>query len=317
MRFLGQSERYSKLKDRIKISVAGSINRDTVIFPDGRTEHGLGGILYNVIGLSRLLGSEAIIVPICNVGEDIEEDLRTQLRSEGSVDSHSISFVPATNNHCILTYDDDGDRTEKFEGFLPEISLDQMRAALESAVTIVNFISGRDLTLDTLRKFRDICDGTLYIDFHTLSLGLHDDGKRYLRKPEDWREYFAHCDYMQMNRVEFELLSDSNATAENLSVFFSKLNLRNLTAILVTLDANGAYMARRSAGGFDIVHVPVPNGSEVTDATGGGDLFAAGFVSGLVAKRSLDECLRLAVSAGSEGCGYAHPQDIRFTRTSL
>lgn len=288
-----------------------------MIYPDGRTEHGLGGILYNAFGLSRLLGDRTTILPICNVGRDIEEDVLALLKSEDSIESHAVSFVPETNNHCTLTYDETGNRTEKFEGFVPPITFEQMKPAFESSVTIINFISGRDLALDTLRRFRKAYSGNVYIDFHTLSLGLRENGTRYPKKPADWQEYFGLCDYMQMNREEFELLSDSGAAADNIGSFFAKLTLCNLSAILVTLDSDGALMARRTRDGVSVIHEPVPDGSDVTDATGAGDLSASGFVSGLALEKSLEECLKLAVSAGSEGCRYAHPQDIQFTRTSI
>jgi sugar/nucleoside kinase (ribokinase family) len=57
---------------------------------------------------------------------------------------------------------------------------------------------------------------------------------------------------------------------------------------------------------------------DVVDTTGAGDSFAAGFVHGLLTKRSLEECLRLAnasgaLSATAVGGTAAQPDQQRLT----
>jgi len=306
------------LKKPVRISVIGSINRDTVVLPDGRIEHGYGGILYNVFGLSQLFRDRVAILPICNVGSDIEKDVRGLLSKPTNVDIGAISFVDYTNNHCKLRYLRDGTRSEIFTGFVPAINSEQMKSALDSDITLINFISGRDVTLRTLTTFRREYSGMVYIDFHTLSLGLHRDGTRFLRKPKRWMQYFNLCDFMQMNGDEFELLSGLKPDDKNVREFFIRLDSPEPRCLLVTLGSDGAIMAFRGKNGIETVHQTLHREHfKVTDTTGAGDLFTAGFIAGLALKMSLKRCLELAVSAGSEGCGFLHPQDVRFRKTRL
>lgn len=50
--------------------------------------------------------------------------------------------------------------------------------------------------------------------------------------------------------------------------------------------------------GFQFVRVPAIGEAKVTDATGAGDLFASGFLYGLVRGLSLEECCRVGSCSG-------------------
>lgn len=50
--------------------------------------------------------------------------------------------------------------------------------------------------------------------------------------------------------------------------------------------------------GFQLVRVPAIGEAKVTDATGAGDLFASGFLYGLVRALPLEECCRVGSCCG-------------------
>jgi sugar/nucleoside kinase (ribokinase family) len=299
------------LKSKLDIAVAGCINRDTVRRPGMREIKGLGGTLYNIFGLSRLLDGQAAIIPVCNVGIDVFDDVIRLMGGLNNVRTDLIRRTPFTNNRCVMTYSGDSERSEIFTGFVPAISFEHVRCVVDADLVLINFISGRDLTLRTLQRFRRVFGGVIYLDFHTLSLGLHRNGTRFMRRPVRWREYVACSDYLQLNASEFELLAGEDFSRRSAIVFYERSLMPNCRVMLVTLGEHGAAMIRRE-GSRTVVRFAEPTlAYDVRDTTGAGDLFAAGFCAGLSMKRSLAKCLKLAVRAGSEGCAAIHPQDVR------
>lgn len=296
----------------MKIAVAGCVNRDTVKRPGKPTLHGFGGILYNIFGLSRLLGDSAEIVPVCNLGHDVSRQVLRILSRAKNVDTGHVCVVPFENNHCRMTHRTDTDRDEVFSGFVPSISFRQLSKIADCDLALVNFISGHDMTLSALTKFRNAYDGIIYMDFHTLSLGLRRDGRRFSRKPKRWAEYIAQCDFLQMNRSEFSLLSGEPPDRESLVRFFEDYLSKTARALIVTLDSSGAAMVIRDAGKTVVRQRKPSSKLRVADTTGTGDLFSAGFCAGLLKRRSLASCLRLAVDTGTYGCSIVHPQDVKL-----
>ena len=50
------------------------------------------------------------------------------------------------------------------------------------------------------------------MDIHSLTLGIDKEGKRYLRKIDDWEEWIQNTDYLQMNETEAILLMKTAKT---------------------------------------------------------------------------------------------------------
>ncbi len=230
---------------RWSVAVIGSINRDTVRFPDGHSVTGFGGTLYNLFGLHRLLGDRVYLSPVCNLGSDVEADVRRKLSYIEGIDTSHVRIVQSQNNHCEMEYDASGHRRERFTGFVPAISYTQIEPLLDSDLVLVNFISGRDISLKTLEAVSIASRGTVYIDLHTLMLGLRRDGTRYYRKPRGWREFSVCADYLQMNAAEFETLSEERITVESIQRFYREYLYGEVHAVIVTLGAMGAMLARR------------------------------------------------------------------------
>lgn len=282
--------------------------------PDGRTITGYGGILYNIFGLSRLLGDRAEILPICNLGADVCDPVQRLLNTLNNVNPIGIHRVDSKNNHCIMTYKASGERNEIFEGFVPAISIRQLESTRDCNIAMINFISGRDLTLRTLKRFRADFNGKIYLDFHTLSLGLHRGGERFFRKPARWKEYIECCDILQMNRAEFGLLSGCRAPdRQHLTSFFEDRMAGGNRVMIVTLGERGASMVRKveMRPKVDFLTGAIPD--EIVDTTGAGDVFSAGFCYGLSLGKSLIDCLKIAVEASVSACRVKHPEDLRFS----
>ena len=67
----------------------------------------------------------------------------------------------------------------------------------------------------------------------------------------------------------------------------------------ITVGARGAYVVTRA----ETLHVPTA-ASKIVDATGAGDLFAAGFLAGLTSGRDLATCASMGCVAAGEIIGH-------------
>jgi sugar/nucleoside kinase (ribokinase family) len=106
--------------------------------------------------------------------------------------------------------------------------------------------------------------------------------------PEIW-DVMRAADIVFVNESEAHALTGMTNTAAALSMLAGRT-----ACAVVKQGREGATAAR----GGETVHVD-PFRVDAVDTTGAGDSFAAGFVHGLLAKRSLRECLLLANAAGA------------------
>ena len=106
--------------------------------------------------------------------------------------------------------------------------------------------------------------------------------------PEIWNVMSA-ADVVFVNESEACALTGTNTTSEALTAFRERAG-----CIVVKQGSEGATAVR----GVEQIHVDAFQ-VNVADTTGAGDSFAAGFVHGLLTKRSLGECLLLANAAGA------------------
>ncbi len=201
-------EQMPKASEHIrKVAVIGTINRDTVIRADGTRHEGYGGILYNLAALSALAPENAVIFPVVNIGTDCAKQILRQLHSLRRLNLEAARLVDRPNNHCLLRYSDATNKTEMLTGWVGGVSRAQLKTVTDSDLIHVNFISGADISGNNLRWLRGQARGIIMMDFHSRTLGRHRDGRRYLRRPPDWRDYLACADIVQMNEIEFQLLS--------------------------------------------------------------------------------------------------------------
>jgi len=282
----------------MKIGVIGTINRDTIRLADGTMREGWGGILYNLVTLSALRQSDDEIFPVCNIGKDCSAKIRKILKSLKGVNLGYIQVIEAKNNHCCLTYHEDGEKSEILFGGVPPLSLNDILPLLDCDIILVNFISGQDISIDTLARFRRRFNGKFYIDIHSFTLGKRRDHSRFLRAPANWTALVDIGDYIQLNRMELALLVGKLVEGKSISSlqadlheFIIEVQRKEIDltgkVLLVTAGAAGAVSCRFSSNGRAVIkcHNAAP-GSRIVDVTGAGDCFSAGFISAM--SRQLD-----------------------------
>jgi len=286
----------------MKIGVIGTINRDSIEFPDGRKKEGWGGLLYNIITLSHLAGKSDSIIPVCNVGRDCCKEIVAILRNLPGICTDYVREVPEKNNHCFLTYLDDENKEEILRGGVKPLQFEDVTPLLPCDIILMNYISGRDIYLASLKKLRRRFGGTIYTDLHSLTLGKKKDGSRFLRIPPGWPAVVHLSDFIQMNRLELFLLSGQSLSDDRDKRFLITA-LEKLTGILrlntihverkvfvITDGADGCHLFYPGRCGPVYRHIVAPDKIIQSDATGCGDCFSAGFVVALAGDRSLTEC---------------------------
>ena len=263
-----------------KIGVIGTINRDTIYRHDGSAVESWGGLLYSIKYLCDETAGE--IVPVVKIGKDACDPIMSILSRFPRIDLTHIHRVPEKNNHCFLHYHDQSHKCEFLKGGVPPLIFSRLRPLRECDLVIVNFISGSDVTLAALEKFRSSYEGLIYMDIHSHTLGrrkVEGGHRRHLRRPLHWRRYVACADILQVNAVEFELLSGLKVSRQAAGGFFD-CEVRHLTCLIVTLGADGCLVTYRSRRNLIVTcHIPALKIGRVYDTTGCGDIFGAGFVA--------------------------------------
>ncbi len=258
-----------------KVAVLGTINRDTVFTSQGEKWEGFGGILYNLLGLSFWGGEEITLYPICNLGEDCYREVMGIISQFENISPDGIRKRKERNNHATIRYKPSGKREEALEGRLPPLGYEEVRPFLGVDLLLVNFISGFDLELSALRMIRREFAGAIYMDLHSLTLGVDPLGRRYLRPIPQGEKWIAQADILQVNKEEAELLwgSPLKGTKE-FSRFGKRMLFLGPFCLLVTLGPQGTFLLESSG----TTHFPSPSGALFGNPTGCGDLFASGFI---------------------------------------
>ena len=266
---------FADMLSGFKVAVLGTINRDTVFTSQGERWEGFGGILYNLFGLSFQGRGGITLYPICNLGEDCYEEVMGILSQVDNIRCDGIRKRRGINNHAIISYRPSGEREEALEGGLPPLKYSEVESYLGVDLLLVNFISGFDLDLDTLRRMRRKFKGIIYMDLHSLTLGVDPQGRRFLRPIPQGEEWIAQADILQVNQKEAELLWGGPLKgAEEFSRFGRKMLSLGPFCLLVTLGSRGSFLLEKGSTS----HFPTSSAALFDDPTGCGDIFAAGFI---------------------------------------
>lgn len=257
----------------MKISVVGTINKDTIVRVNGARIESFGGIIYNTIALAVLCPDDTII-PVAYYGTDCADGLMTLLTGFPNVD---LSQMVEWGNGCnenLLTYGDNDSRKEILKIGVPSVDSDMLKMCSSSDFVLVNFISGFDVELDVLKHLRKIFRGTIYMDVHSLTLGIDNKGVRFERVVKDWTEWAVCADIIQMNRKEARLFTGVETSVEHISELICS---EGPEVCLVTLGPDGVVVTHATPEGFAQTRIEgVP--AKVKDTTGCGDVFSAAYV---------------------------------------
>ena len=275
-----------------------------------------GGIGYALAALDAALAPPWRIVPLVKVGRDLAERAQAFLRDLAApVPGARFVEVPAANPRVRLEYVDERRRCEGLTGGVPPWTWDELGPmVLGLDALYVNFITGYETDLDTMRRLRHAFPGPIYGDLHSLALGRHADGTRYYRPMDEALAWLACLDVVQVNEDEMAQLGDepmalaAQAIALGVGAVCVTLGPRG-TVYLCAGDLAGlthqetAPAAHR--GGLVRTALVASEGEPVLgDPTGCGDVFGGTLVARLLDGAALEPAIALANGMARRNVAY-------------
>ncbi|HEY5062892.1 MAG TPA: carbohydrate kinase family protein [Gemmatimonadaceae bacterium] len=307
---------------RKRLGVIGSLVWDVIYGRDplAPAVEEWGGIGYALSGLDAALPHDWEIVPIIKVGDDLAaRAARFMSALERAAPDAALIAVPHLNNRVELRYSDDERRSEVLTGGVPAWSWLGLKPVLESArldALYVNFLSGWELDLETMRLVRQHFRGPVYCDLHMLAWAVQPNGLRTLRPLSHVREWCECFDFLQVNEDELTMLAP-----DPMALAATALHA-GVQSLVVTLGKRGAvYFA---APGFErigdlgapralgsslgpvrtaLVPAPVIRSGNV-DPTGCGDVWGATYYSRLLAGDNLGDAILAAHHAAARNVDH-------------
>lgn len=256
------------------IALVGHMCKDEIISPNGILKTAFGGTAYNLAALASVMKAGTIL-PVCRLGLDMDELSEPLFSISPLIDKSGVLRSRFPNVIHRLTYAKSGERAEWNSGKQTPLPLGPV--CLQADAILLNFISGSDVRLGDLKKFKTVYKGLIYSDFHSLSLGYSKAQIRYHRRHPYWKEYLAAIDMLQMNIGELRTLFDDSfddiGTIKQVCRVLHTLGPRNIN---ITLGSKGVIVS--DIKNRILEHLQAAKIPKEVDPTGCGDTFAGVFL---------------------------------------
>jgi sugar/nucleoside kinase (ribokinase family) len=268
-----------------RIGVIGTFIRDTIVTLDGKTVESIGGLYHSMAYLAHLADADTEIQPLCHAGEDFCETIqKTLTQFNKKIFFNSLYRVQQANTQVKLTYLTPETREEVTSATMPPVTVAETAALAGCKAILVNLISGDDITLAALKNLRKLTPSPLiYLDLHSLALGIDETGKRFYRDVPDWPQWVGGCDILQLNEHEAATLAglsgNEHVTYDDLVKLGHRLVAEKLRGCHITLGSAGSLLFYRQDEKVRQEHVPPANVSPMIDIIGCGDAFGAAFLT--------------------------------------
>jgi len=296
----------------MNITVVGHLCLDNIHLPgEEAPRQSYGGIVFSIATLASLAGPEDTITPVFSVGERDHPKLLEWLSQFPRVNQKGIFVLPGPTNEVHLFYDGtNGGRIECSKHISPSIPFGTIKPFLQCDGILINMISGFDITLETLDRIRmEVRDkGTpIHFDFHSLTLGIDKEFKRFRRPLSDWRRWCFMLNTIQMSEVEASGLTPEHYGEEQL---INQLMPLMVSSLVITRGERGATLIRqehKKLARHDEPGIPTPG---AVDPTGCGDVFGAAFFFRLLHSRDAIDAARFANRAAAAKVSFTGAEGL-------
>ena len=250
-------------------------------------EERFGGIMYSLAALANLMTEGDTIIPVFPVGQQDYNRTIEFLKRYPNVNTSGIYQLDGPTNQVMLFYHENGNsRTECSKHISPAIPWDRIKPYLNSDAILINMVSGFDITIETLDLIRmEVREKQtpIHFDFHSLTLGVDKEAKRFRRPLDDWRRWCFFMNSIQMSEEEAEGLTAEHYDEPTL---INQLMPLMVQSLVITRSERGATLIdqkNKKITRHDIAGIPKP---EPLDPTGCGDVFGAAFLYHMLKSRN-------------------------------
>lgn len=193
--------------------IIGMVTRDILVFVDSlvssvQMHSGYGGVLHAASACVRNG------VPVDLVSCLDEAGLSAVSSSLGTPGLLELSYVSQASNplpRCSLFWAPDAaepiEQTTTNGESIPHEHVLAVAHRRKAHSLYVNMTTGHDLRRRTIEEVSEH-GFRIYFDPHMLLYSSDSIGARFLRPPDDWRQWLAVSDVLQLNEVEFAALCD-------------------------------------------------------------------------------------------------------------
>jgi sugar/nucleoside kinase (ribokinase family) len=261
----------------MKITVIGHLCLDIIQHADGTETRSPGGIYFSVATLANLLSRSDTILPVFGVGKNDYDEIITLLQRYPNVDASAVFKFNGPTNQVRLEYKDKRERVECSTNIAEPIPIKKIRPQLDVDVILINMISGSDITLETLDEIRMDARETktpIYMDVHSLTLGIREDFTRFHRPVEAWRRWLFMIHGAQLNEEEARVLAEGHYDEDGLAKQVLALNTKTFIITRGERGCTAFVDSQKHVQRHDTPGVPI---EQSIDPTGCGDVFAAAY----------------------------------------
>jgi len=287
------------------IGIVGTFIRDTIVPLSGPPVESIGGLYHTSAYLAHLLGEENRVRPVCNLGEDFYGTVCATL---GRFSNFELSFVkrlPMANTQVRLIYRSPETRDEITTEPMPPVLAEDIAPLVDCDVVLINLITGRDIELSAVRALRQQTRAFIYLDLHSLALGIDANGKRYYREVPTWRQWIESVDVLQVNEREAATLAGHDELSLlDLEIFARRVVDDGLRICHITLASRGSLLVYRDGSTVRSLHCPPMKISQVIDIIGCGDAFGAAFITDYLSSKDPASAAHFANRIAGLNCTF-------------
>ncbi len=302
----------------LKITVIGHLARDFfhLTDPSGNDQviEALGGIYYSVATLSALLSPDDKVLPVFGIHEAEYDAMLLQVQRFGNIDTRGIFKTKETVNEVHFFGNHSAGRVECSKHIASPIPFQRIKPFLDVHGVLINMASGFDILLETLDAIRmEVRDDTIpiHFDFHSLTLGVDEELKRFRRPLSDWRRWCFMLHSIQLSEDEA-----ANLTAERYdeTTLINQMMPLMVSGLVITRAERGAtliHQEHKKLFRHDIPGIEVPT---VVDTIGCGDVFGAAFFVEFLKTKELVKAAESGNKAASMKSTFRGPEGLEALR---
>lgn len=268
-----------------------------LIHKDKKMFTSYGGIIYSLIGFLIVCKDADEIFPVFQIQNEHYDKYFEIISIYKQIKRNFIIRNESPINTVHLFFEGETLNFECYQSRAEKIQIEPILKLIPADSHLyINMISGFELELQDLELIRKNFTGKIYFDFHTLTRGINEEGRRFYRPIENWRNWVSNCDVIQLNESEMQNLTPENYKEEK----FAEEALRvGCKIVNITKGAKGAttYFVENNSI-KNLSYSPEPN-LKFQSNVGCGDIFGAVFSYNYFRNEKIETCLKEAVKISS------------------